>query len=303
VSYSDLWLVVVFVKKYIPVKNKNLVFLEILSMSSLRKNYFFLCLLILCFGSCSAPKNVGEKIDVTLSQTQSIGEQIWMNESSGKVEGLTAWNEREDFASLGIGHFIWHPEGLKSAFKESFPHLLTFVKQKGVRVPYWMSGKDPDCPWKTRKQFYREFNTPRMLELRQFLLSTISLQAEFMAVNLEGYLERVKKVTTPSEFQHVRKQFDRVAASSQGIYALVDYLNFKGGGLRLSKSYRNTAWGLMQVLQHMKGSGYGSSAVREFADCAKLVLWKRVQNAPNKEKEMKWWPGWKNRINTYVKFG
>src|SRR6476661_2837441 len=65
------------------------------------------CLLVLalCLGTAMA--------DVTLSpaQLQRVGQRIWQNECAGTVEGLTSWNSSEDFASLGIGHFIWYPEG------------------------------------------------------------------------------------------------------------------------------------------------------------------------------------------------
>ncbi|PWU11360.1 MAG: hypothetical protein C5B47_00975, partial [Verrucomicrobia bacterium] len=36
-----------------------------------------------------------------------IGAQVWKNECAGTTSGLTSWNRGEDFASLGIGHFIW----------------------------------------------------------------------------------------------------------------------------------------------------------------------------------------------------
>ena len=39
-----------------------------------------------------------------------IGQRIFRNECAGKIEYLTAWNEGEEFASLGIGHFIWYPK-------------------------------------------------------------------------------------------------------------------------------------------------------------------------------------------------
>jgi hypothetical protein len=35
-----------------------------------------------------------------------IGKRVWQNECNGTVSGLTSWNQGEDFASLGIGHFI-----------------------------------------------------------------------------------------------------------------------------------------------------------------------------------------------------
>ena len=68
---------------------------------------------------------------VSLAQAQlsgcdleRIGKRIWQNEAAGSVEGLTSWNSGEDFASLGIGHFIWYPAGPDGPFEESFPQLI-----------------------------------------------------------------------------------------------------------------------------------------------------------------------------------
>ena len=45
------------------------------------------------------------------AQLERIGKRIWSNECNGTVDGLTSWNTGENFASLGIGHFIWYPAG------------------------------------------------------------------------------------------------------------------------------------------------------------------------------------------------
>ena len=59
---------------------------------------------------------------ITLLQSDAlkIGKKIWQNECNGTVAGLTSWNEGENFASLGIGHFIWYPKGQRGPFDESF---------------------------------------------------------------------------------------------------------------------------------------------------------------------------------------
>ena len=50
-----------------------------------------------------------------------IGQKIWLNETGGKIDAITSWNANEEFASLGIGHFIWFPVGKWLPFEESFP--------------------------------------------------------------------------------------------------------------------------------------------------------------------------------------
>ncbi|MFZ4681922.1 MAG: hypothetical protein ACOYMS_05440, partial [Terrimicrobiaceae bacterium] len=50
-----------------------------------------------------------QSIQLSDAQANEIGRRIWKNECAGSVDGLTSWNSGEDFASLGIGHFIWYP--------------------------------------------------------------------------------------------------------------------------------------------------------------------------------------------------
>ena len=49
---------------------------------------------------------------------------------SERAEYLTHWNEGEDFPSLGIGHFIWFPEGVDAPFDEQFPALISYLRQQ-----------------------------------------------------------------------------------------------------------------------------------------------------------------------------
>ena len=65
-------------------------------------------------------------------------------------------------------------------------------------------------------------------------------------------------------------------------------------------SYNNVAWGLRQVLENMKGTATGQSALVEFSNSAKYVLQRRVKNAPRNES--RWLQGWYNRVDTYKTF-
>ena len=126
-------------------------------------------------------------LTVSLADANRIGEKVWINEGAGSVEFLTHWNVGENFASLGIGHFIWYPEGKKEKFQEMFPEMLRYLKEKGAIFPEWLVSI-PSCPWNTREEFFKDINTPRMQSLRQFLLKTKDLQAMFMADRLEKTL-------------------------------------------------------------------------------------------------------------------
>ena len=237
---------------------------------------------------------------VTLSESEAsrIGKKIWQNECNGTVSGLTSWNAGEDFASLGIGHFIWYPKGKRGPFEESFPKLISFISQHHGDVPVWLQNERAS-PWSSQSEFERAQNSRTMNELRDFLLRTIDLQAQFLVDRLEHALPKMLEETAPANRAHVEQQFERVANSPQGCYALVDYVNFKGEGVLHTERYRGHGWGLLQVLEQMRGSGSGPSVVREFSRAGREVLIRRVKNSPPARKESRWLPGWLKRVNSY----
>src|SRR5262249_10792078 len=189
---------------------------------------------------------------ITLSHTEvlRIGKRIWQNECNGTISGLTAWNEGEDFASLGIGHFIWYPKGRRGPFEESFPKLVTFVSKRGAKLAILLlKGADQPCPWNSRAEFLRAQHAPDMNQLRQFLASTIDLQAEFLRAGREDALQKMRAEAAPADRPNVQQQFERLSRTSQGCYALIDYVNFKGEGVLHTERYQGQGWGLLQVLE------------------------------------------------------
>ena len=80
-----------------------------------------------------------------------IGSRIYQNEALGKAEYLVHWNEGEDFPSLGIGHFIWFPEGVDAPFDEQFPALVSYLREQvpgDLQMPDWLQELDPFvAPW------------------------------------------------------------------------------------------------------------------------------------------------------------
>jgi hypothetical protein len=234
-----------------------------------------------------------------------IGQKIWLNETGGKIHAITSWSANEEFASLGIGHFIWFPVGKWLPFEESFPALLEFMRKKNVHLPAWLDQTQiPANPWTSRAEFRRNSNSPQMKELRQFLLDTVAEQTQFMVARAQGAMEKILK-TTPdgTEREHIVIQFTRVVRASENFYPLIDYINFKGEGTNPneaavnSETGRRQGWGLKQVLLKMNGVTGDPKAVRaEFADAAQFVLQQRVRNLPsNRVFEV----GWLRRIATY----
>jgi hypothetical protein len=237
-------------------------------------------------------------VHLSAADTRRIGHRIWQNECNGTVAGLTAWNEGENFASLGIGHFIWYARGARGPFDESFPKFVGFAGAHGVKLPE--ISRTTGCPWNSRAEFNHASQTPQMVELRQFLAHTIDLQAEFLVERLQQALPKMLAEAAAPKRAQVRQQFERVAGSPMGCYALVDYVNFKGEGVLASERYAGEGWGLLQVLEGMSQESTGSEAVKSFAESARKVLTSRVRNSPPERHESRWLPGWLNRINTYI---
>ena len=257
-----------------------------------------ICAVCLLFISLAGAGWAAEPVRISDADALRIGKKIWQNESNGTVAGLTAWNAGENFASLGIGHFIWYPQGVHGPFDESFPKLLAFARERDIAIPAWLN-QSSACPWNARAEFSGAQNSEQMRELRQFLSRTIDLQAQFMVARLQQSLAKMLDEAAPADRANVERQFARVASTPHGCYALVDYVNFKGEGVLHTERYRGEGWGLLQVLEQMHGSENGPSAAREFSSSAAAMLRRRVQNSPPERHEARWLPGWLNRVHSY----
>jgi hypothetical protein len=238
-------------------------------------------------------------INLSPAETRRIGNRIWQNECGGTLAGLTSWNSGENFASLGIGHFIWYPKGVRGPFEESFPKFVEFAAARGTKLPAVLAAKE-GCPWKSRAEFYQAAQSPPLKELREFLGRTVDLQADFLVSRLRQALPKMLAEGGAANGSQVEQRFDRVASTAMGCYALVDYVNFKGEGVLATERYAGQGWGLLQVLEGMNQEGSGREAVKSFAESAKTVLKNRVRNSPPERHEARWLPGWLKRIDTYV---
>lgn len=237
-------------------------------------------------------------------EIQAIGELVFKNECASKDEGLITWNPGEDFMSLGIGHFIWHPAGAVDTFEEGFTKFLKYAKDSGEQLPLWLDKKPfPACPWKTQAAFMASAGDKRLKELRDFLIKTKPIQAAFIIKRLDEALPLILKSVSEDRMDVITSRFNRVATTSEGIYALADYVNFKGLGILASERYQGKGWGLLQVLEGMRDESEAPDAVKEFARSANFALEDRVKNSPLGRNEKRWLPGWQKRINSYLTEG
>lgn len=230
-------------------------------------------------------------LSLTQAQLEKVGRRIWQNECAGTVAGLTSWNRGEDFASLGIGHFIWYPTAKKGPFEESFPPLAVFLKSRGVAMPDWTQGL---CPWAGKAAFDADQNGARQKQLRTLLSQTVPLQTEFILARLERSLPKMLAETRLKK--QVQSNFAALSKTPEGAFCLIDYVNFKGEGTAKTERYNDQGWGLLQVLESMT-----APTPAGFAAAAKSVLSRRVQNAPAARKEQRWLQGWHNRCDGYLR--
>lgn len=256
------------------------------------------CILSACAPAGPPGRMTGDALRLTEAQKAAIGRNIWRNESGGRIEGLTAWNSGEEFPSLGIGHFIWYPEGFTGPFDESWPRFVRFAVQQGRNPP--AIARQPHSPWNTRAEFQRNINGPELSSLRAWLAGNVGVQTDFIIVRSRAALPKILAAAPPAERARIESNYHKVASTPQGTYALIDYVNFKGEGTHASERYQGQGWGLLQVLGGMRDVSSGPEAAREFADSAKRTLSRRIANSPPDRGEKRWEAGWHNRCETYA---
>ena len=255
-----------------------------------------LAILVLA-ASASARSNNPAAGKLSGSQKAAIGRQIWHNECAGSITGLTTWNAGEEFPSLGIGHFIWYPAGFNGRFEESWPLFVAFAKQHGTQPP--PVALERHSPWQSKVQFQKDFNGARLTTLRAWLAANVTLQTDFIIARSHAALPKVLAAAPARDKARIEANYRNVATTPQGIYALIDYVNFKGDGTLAAESYNGQGWGLLQVLGGMRDGLAGAAAADEFAASAMRMLARRIANSPPARGEKRWQQGWQNRCATY----
>jgi len=242
-------------------------------------------------------------VDVSLALTSAqldwVGQQIFRNECAGRFQCLVHWNDGEAFPSLGIGHFIWYPKGVQGRFVESFPALIEYMEQRQASIPEWLRALDPfDAPWNDKAAFLAADDSPRLAELREFLAGTQGIQAEFIFRRARQSLARVVAAAPDDRRPEVTARLEALSQTPGGVYAIIDYVNFKGEGLSPTERYNGQGWGLLQVLLEMSGTP-DQAALVQFREAASTVLARRAESAKDPIERERWLPGWLKRLETY----
>jgi len=273
-------------------------YIEIINGVFMRAFLFFILFISTLFSS---------NIKLTKNQANYIAKKVWQNEGAGLDKYLVHWNNGEDFASVGIGHFIWFSKGHTERFREVFPMVVVFMEKRDVKMPSWLNAKTA-LPWNSKSEFYaaKKAKNKQYMELFSFLKRTMSYQAEFMAQRLsEALPQMLDTIDDPKKQKLIQKRFYEVmqnrdgSINERGLYVLLDYTNFKGEGTLKSERYKGQGWGLLQVLEHMDPST--ANRQKAFALSAKAMLSRRIKNSPKARGEERWRKGWNIRLNTYWK--
>lgn len=249
------------------------------------------------------PEDIATDISIVLEpgQLDWVGQKIFQNECAGQFQCLVHWNDSEAFPSLGIGHFIWYPEGVHERFVESFPALIEYMKQRQLNIPVWLRELEPfDAPWPDKASFESVENSVKVAELREFLAGNQGIQAEFIFRRAQSSLTKIIESVPEDRKAQLKTDLDALSSTPGGIYALMDYVNFKGEGLSDAERYNNEGWGLRQVLLAMEPNP-GAAPLERFREAAARVLTRRADNAGNSIEKTRWLKGWLKRLETYKK--
>ncbi|MCK5810442.1 MAG: hypothetical protein KAH00_05095 [Cocleimonas sp.] len=245
------------------------------------------------------PKGV-ERPRLSAYELRVISDKIYLNEASSNPDKLMIWAKGENFASVGIGHFIWYPAGEPKRFDETFPAMIDYFVKNKVVVPSWLAtARRTGAPWKNKATFEHAKNDKEFRQLKILLLNTKELQTQFFFDRIHESIPQIVKLAPPQDRKRIIANYNALAHTKGGWYPLIDYINFKGKGTKSSERYHNKGWGLLQALQEMQPVEAGAQALDEFSRATQAVLERRVRNSPPANNENRWLPGWKNRTSTY----
>lgn len=248
--------------------------------------------------------------ELTTADYRKIASRIAWNETGGITRHLTHWGAGEDFPSFGIGHFIWFPAGVDAPFDESFPELVAYLEQDagdGPRMPGWLErqfseqGLELDAPWPDKERFDDALDSEPMQALRLWLAATAPQQARFIAWN---FVDRWNRLELPEHEKNILTQLlQELVRTPEGLFAVIDYVNFKGLGTNPRERYDGRGWGLLQVLSDVATSrppnDESRDLVRGFSEAAANRLRDRVALSPPERKEARWLEGWIARVSQY----
>ena len=241
----------------------------------------------------------------TSKDLSNIGEKIFFNETSRKIEKLIFWNSKEKFPSFGIAHFVWLPKDYKQSIPlgDVFSEFLTFCDEHKISLPAWLQS-NRTCPWTCPEEFEEtKTKDSEMIEsVRDFLNTQKSIQAAFVVEKFVKALPAVIDKMREEDKDQAAEYCNILLNDQRGCFALIDYSSFKGFGLgEGSPAYNHQNWGLRQVIERVLAKDWRDNCLEFFIESAKETLANRITNAPIEQQpiEQSYILGWNNRLDRY----
>ena len=240
-------------------------------------------------------------LGVSEQDAKKLGMVIWNNEADKRIDLLAYWGTYSSFPEVGIGHYIWYPQGQAGPYTAQFPPLCAYLLSQGVQFPQWLLDAHlaGGAPWQTREEFMQD--AERTNELREFLASTVDLQTKFMIKRLEDEWINILAAAPSDRQDQLQYYFELMRSSLLGTYALVDYLNFKGNGLNPREERNGHRFGLLQVMLDMPDGLTEENITKAFAICAARRLVNYIGQFAPEYKPVKFLAGWVKRVSTYAR--
>lgn len=214
---------------------------------------------------------------------------------------------------LGIAQNLWLPEGSNSIFQTEWPTVAQRLQELGCKIKPWML---EGCPWSSQEAFDTDFNSKKMVWLRTHLSKKKLVLAQAFCI-----AERLQRAMDPSspdslltglteeQSTLVQKNFDLVVHcfNPSGIYALIDYVNFKGEGrLDGSEKFVGVSCGLLQVslnIQTPEEVANDETIINAFVEGAKVtlnnrIIYHKIQDPNSNDRQ--YWNMWVAHLSDYL---
>jgi len=264
---------------------------------------FIAAFLLIYFCVCSAHLSHAMTFEISQADMMLMAERVFKNECSVEKNCLLEWGAGEDFLSLGLEHFIWFPDNTHGIFKDSFRSYLQYARKAGEQLPVSLDKTPfPSCLWSSRKEFLNSKTSPEYQDIVNFMTKTKHCQADYLIETTKRSLQKIIDAAPQAQRSRITKDIFQLSSNAQGLYAIIDYINFKGSGIGQDERYQGEGWGLLQVLEGMNDTSNAQEILAEFVRSAKNILNHRVFNAPNNRHEERWLQGWLRRVETYLIF-
>ena len=211
---------------------------------------------------------------------------------------LLRWDPR-GFLYLGASEAIWYPAipAGEKKFLEDWPTLRSELQKRGFSIPTlalgpspWRSGEELEADLanltKEDSQIINPAERTRKRELEELL--TFLKREDVIKVEYTLLIDRLERALDPQSETYLfanlppgkgaimEKNFRELASLQDslghplGLYALVDYCNFKGEGIAAAEHYNTQAWGLSELLFEMEDLRSNRPLLEKYIDRLEL---------------------------------